>query len=108
MHSWVPINLHVQQIAYQYAKKGARLALVARREGSLHEVAAKAIDLGSPDVLVVPGDVAMPEDCKAFVQATVERFGQCKLVVTTCYYLFIPLQLIVYVLSPCNFAKWFN
>uniref|UniRef100_A0ACD5UPU1 Uncharacterized protein n=1 Tax=Avena sativa TaxID=4498 RepID=A0ACD5UPU1_AVESA len=65
-----------EQMAYQYAKKGARLALVARREGSLHEVAAKAMDLGSPDVLVVPGDVARPEDCKAFVQATVERFGR--------------------------------
>uniref|UniRef100_M8BXJ0 Hydroxysteroid 11-beta-dehydrogenase 1-like protein n=1 Tax=Aegilops tauschii TaxID=37682 RepID=M8BXJ0_AEGTA len=65
-----------EQIAYQYAKKGARLALVARREGSLREVAAKATDLGSPDVLVVPGDVARPEDCKAFVQATVERFGR--------------------------------
>jgi NAD(P)-dependent dehydrogenase (short-subunit alcohol dehydrogenase family) len=52
---------------------------VARREGSLHEVAAKATDLGSPDVLVVPGDVARPEDCRAFVQATVERFGQRKL-----------------------------
>ncbi|KAM3367109.1 hypothetical protein ACQJBY_016021 [Aegilops geniculata] len=65
-----------EQIAYQYAKKGARLALVARREGSLREVAAKAADLGSPDVLVVPGDVARPEDCVAFVQATVERFGR--------------------------------
>ena len=70
--------VRVQQIAYQYAKKGARLALVARREGSLREVAAKATDLGSPDVLVVPGDVARPEDCKAFVQATVERFGRRK------------------------------
>lgn len=31
-----------QQIAYQYAKKGARLALVARMVGSLHDVAARA------------------------------------------------------------------
>lgn len=68
-----------QQIAYQYAKKGARLALVARREGSLHEVAAKAKDIGSPDVLVVAGDVSNPEDCQKFVQTTVERFGQCKM-----------------------------
>lgn len=65
-----------EQIAYQYAKKRAMLALVARREGSLHDVAAKARDLGSPDVLVVPGDVARPEDCQAFVQATVEHFGR--------------------------------
>ncbi|PUZ46870.1 hypothetical protein GQ55_7G117600 [Panicum hallii var. hallii] len=65
-----------EQIAYQYAKKGARLALVARREASLHDVAEKAKDAGSPDVLVVAGDVANPEDCKRFVQATVEHFGQ--------------------------------
>ncbi|CAL5032434.1 unnamed protein product [Urochloa decumbens] len=57
-------------------EKGARLSLVARREASLHDVAAKAKDAGSPDVLVVAGDVANPEDCKRFVQATVERFGQ--------------------------------
>jgi NAD(P)-dependent dehydrogenase (short-subunit alcohol dehydrogenase family) len=69
----------IQQIAYQYAKKGARLALVARREASLHDVAAKAKDIGSPDVLVVAGDVANPEDCQRFVQATVEHFGQCEL-----------------------------
>jgi len=69
----------VQQIAYQYAKKRSRLALVARREANLHDVAAKAKDAGSPDVLVVAGDVANPEDCKRFVQATVEHFGQCKL-----------------------------
>jgi NAD(P)-dependent dehydrogenase (short-subunit alcohol dehydrogenase family) len=52
---------------------------VARREASLHDVAAKAKDIGSPDVLVVAGDVANPEDCQRFVQATVEHFGQCEL-----------------------------
>ena len=52
---------------------------MARREANLHDVAAKAKDAGSPDVLVVAGDVANPEDCKRFVQATVEHFGQCKL-----------------------------
>lgn len=52
---------------------------MARREASLQDVAAKAKDVGSPDVLVVAGDVANPEDCKRFVQATVGYFGQCKL-----------------------------
>ncbi|KAJ1270681.1 hypothetical protein BS78_06G070500 [Paspalum vaginatum] len=68
-----------RQIAYQYARKGARLALVARRERSLHDVAARAKDVGSPDVLVVAGDVSNLEDCQRFVQATVEHFGRCKL-----------------------------
>ncbi|KAL5215202.1 hypothetical protein ABZP36_004354 [Zizania latifolia] len=65
-----------EQVAYQYAREGARLALVARREASLRDVAAKARDLGSPDVLVVPGDVALQDDCRRFVQATVEHFGR--------------------------------
>ncbi|WVZ85364.1 hypothetical protein U9M48_032301 [Paspalum notatum var. saurae] len=52
-----------EEIAYQYARKGARLALVARRERSLHDVAARAKDVGLPDVLVVAGDVSNPEDC---------------------------------------------
>jgi short-subunit dehydrogenase len=40
----------------------ARLALVARREGSMHEVAAKARDADSPDVVVLAADVSNPED----------------------------------------------
>lgn len=52
---------------------------MARMVGSLHDVAARARDGGSPDVLVVAGDVAKPEDCRRFVQATVEHFGRCKL-----------------------------
>ncbi|WVZ85357.1 hypothetical protein U9M48_032294 [Paspalum notatum var. saurae] len=65
-----------EQIAYQYARKGARLALVAGRERSLHDVAARAKGVGSPDVLVVAGDVSNLEDCQRFVQATVEHFGR--------------------------------
>ncbi|KAF0924968.1 hypothetical protein E2562_015034 [Oryza meyeriana var. granulata] len=65
-----------EQIAYRYARHGARLALVARREASLRDVAARARELGSPDVLVVPGDVARPDDCRRFVKATVEHFGR--------------------------------
>lgn len=58
---------------------------MARREASLHDVASKAKDVGSPDVLVVAGDVANPEDCKRFVHATVEHFGQCKLITADSY-----------------------
>lgn len=49
---------------------------MARMVGSLHDVAARARDAGSSDVLVVAGDVAKPEDCRRFVQATVEHFGR--------------------------------
>lgn len=44
--------------------------------GSLHDVAERAKDVGSPNVLVVAGDVANPEDCQRFVQATVDHFGR--------------------------------
>ncbi|KAG9445906.1 hypothetical protein H6P81_012034 [Aristolochia fimbriata] len=65
-----------EHIAYQYAKKRACLALVARRENRLREVAERARSLGSPDVLVLPADVAKSDDCKRFVEETVEHFGR--------------------------------
>ncbi|KAK9090076.1 hypothetical protein Sjap_023253 [Stephania japonica] len=65
-----------EQLAYEYAKRGANLALVARREESLHEVADRARDLGSPDVTVICADVSKPEDCKRFVDETVRHFGR--------------------------------
>ncbi|KAM3280453.1 hypothetical protein ACQJBY_047316 [Aegilops geniculata] len=65
-----------EQLAYQYATKGACLALVARREWSLRQVADRAFDLGAPDVIILPGDVADPDDCNRFVQATVDHFGR--------------------------------
>ncbi|OAY68316.1 11-beta-hydroxysteroid dehydrogenase 1B [Ananas comosus] len=67
-----------EQLAYEYAKKGAALVLVARREGSLQEVAERARDLGLPDVLVIPADVAKPEDCQRFVGAVIAHFGRRK------------------------------
>jgi 11beta/17beta-hydroxysteroid dehydrogenase len=65
-------------LAYQYAKKGAALSLVARREGSLREVAEQAREIGAPAVLVIPGDVSKQEDCRRFVEATVNHYGRCE------------------------------
>ncbi|XP_068667279.1 11-beta-hydroxysteroid dehydrogenase A-like [Aristolochia californica] len=65
-----------EQIAYQYAKKRASLALVARRENRLQEVAERARSLGAPDVLIFPADVAKSEDCKRFIEETVNHFGR--------------------------------
>lgn len=67
-----------ENLAYEYARRGACLALCARREGILREVAEKALDLGSPEVISVPADVANIDDCKSFVEETVKRFGRCK------------------------------
>ncbi|XP_048574295.1 uncharacterized protein LOC125555013 [Triticum urartu] len=65
-----------EQLAYQYATKGACLALVARREWSLRQVADRAFELGAPDVIILPGDVADPDDCNRFVQAAADHFGR--------------------------------
>ncbi|KAJ4850115.1 hypothetical protein Tsubulata_300585 [Turnera subulata] len=65
-----------ERVAYEYAKRGARLALVARREDRLQEVAKKAKTLGSPDVVVIRADVTKPEDCKRLVDEAVNHFGQ--------------------------------
>ncbi|GFZ03911.1 hydroxysteroid dehydrogenase 3 [Actinidia rufa] len=64
-----------EQLAYEYAKGGACLVLVARRGDRLEAVATKARELGSPDVIIETGDVSKAEDCKRFVGAAVNRFG---------------------------------
>lgn len=70
----------VQHLAYEYARRGAYLTLVARREDRLRVVADRCRKLGSPDVAVIRGDVSVMEDCKRFVQETISRFGRCELV----------------------------
>ena len=68
----------LKQLAYEYAKGGACLVLVARRGDRLEAVATKARELGSPDVIIETGDVSKVEDCKRFVGAAVNHFGTCK------------------------------
>ncbi|XP_065875698.1 11-beta-hydroxysteroid dehydrogenase A-like [Euphorbia lathyris] len=65
-----------EHLAYEYARKGACLALVARREKSLREVAYVAQELGSPDVLVILADVQNPNDCSRIIQETISHFGR--------------------------------
>lgn len=65
-------------MAYEYAKRGARLVLVGRREDSLREVVDRASDCGSPDVLMARADVSKVEDCKRIVDETINHFGRCK------------------------------
>lgn len=67
-----------QQIAYEYAKKGAILSLVDIKMDNLVAVAEKAKSLGSPDVIMIQADVSNSQDCKRFVDETVNHFGHCK------------------------------
>ncbi|KAL2482698.1 11-beta-hydroxysteroid dehydrogenase 1A [Forsythia ovata] len=65
-----------EHIAYEYAKRGARLVLAARRERSLQEVAETARELGAPDVVVVRADVSKVEDCRKVVDQTMNQLGR--------------------------------
>ena len=73
-----------QHIAYEYAQKGARLVLVARRESLLKEVAHRAMAKGASDVKVIIGDVQKENDCKRFVDETVKKFGRRKKFLLLC------------------------
>ncbi|KAI9079755.1 hypothetical protein K1719_038376 [Acacia pycnantha] len=64
-----------EQLAYEYAKRGAVLSLVDIKEDNLKAVADKAKSLGSPDVITIVADVSKVEDCKRFVDETVNHFG---------------------------------
>ena len=65
-------------MAYEYAKMGARLALVARRKEKLEGVAATARGFGSPDVLVLRADVSDVNDCRRSIDETIHHFDRRK------------------------------
>uniref|UniRef100_A0A803NP66 Uncharacterized protein n=1 Tax=Cannabis sativa TaxID=3483 RepID=A0A803NP66_CANSA len=65
----------VKQIAYEYGRRGACLTLVDIKD-NLEEVKRKAHKLGSPDVISIVADVTKVEDCKRFIDETVQHFGQ--------------------------------
>jgi NAD(P)-dependent dehydrogenase (short-subunit alcohol dehydrogenase family) len=64
-------------LAYEYAKRGARLALSARRDTALREVADRARGYGSPDVIIMRADVSKVDDCRRLIDETVNHFGRC-------------------------------
>nr|TKV92730.1 LOW QUALITY PROTEIN: hypothetical protein SEVIR_9G179200v2 [Setaria viridis] len=70
------ILLFLPELAYQYAKEGACLALVARRKQALKSVAAAALERGAPDVFVFPADVTDPDQSRRAVEETVAHFGK--------------------------------
>ncbi|MCO5597611.1 hypothetical protein L7F22_051691 [Adiantum nelumboides] len=64
-----------EQVAYQYARRGAILVLVARREERLRAVADRSSKLGAMHTHVITGDVAKEGDCQRFIDETIQRFG---------------------------------
>ncbi|CAH1251383.1 HSD11B1L [Branchiostoma lanceolatum] len=64
-----------EQMAYHYARFGARVLITARREGRLKEVVAKMKDLGAQEAIYVAGDMGEPEDCERTIKTAEEKFG---------------------------------
>ena len=65
-------------LSEQAASRGMHLALMARNEIKLHELANK---IGG-DILVFPGDVTSKTDCKEFINAIIEKFGSLDHLIT--------------------------
>ncbi|KAL8243978.1 hypothetical protein R6Q59_010236, partial [Mikania micrantha] len=65
-----------EHLAIEFAKEGACLALVARREEQLRLVAQYSHNAGSPNVIFIPADVSKHEDCNKIVNLTIKHFGR--------------------------------
>ena len=61
--------------ALEFARRGARIDLVARDEGELEAVADRVSEAGAADVLPVAADVADRAGLHYVAQQSVERFG---------------------------------
>ncbi|KAA8538217.1 hypothetical protein F0562_027960 [Nyssa sinensis] len=65
-----------QQIAYEYAKRKANIVLVARREYKLRGISENAMLLGANHVLIMAADVVKEDDCKRFINETMNLYGR--------------------------------
>ncbi|KNC99224.1 uncharacterized protein SPPG_05480 [Spizellomyces punctatus DAOM BR117] len=64
-----------EEIAYEYARHGARIVLAARREQELQRVELKCRELGAKEVLSVPTDVGDEAQVANLIQKTREAFS---------------------------------
>ncbi|KAJ4953778.1 hypothetical protein NE237_030610 [Protea cynaroides] len=72
-----------EQIAYEYAKRGANLVLVARRENRLWGITERARRMGARHVMVIAADVVKEEDCRRFIDETISFYGRVDHLVNT-------------------------
>lgn len=69
------------ELARDFAKQGASLALFARSEDSLANVARDCIKLGAPKVEVFPCDLTNDANLKTAIELAVEKFGKIDVLV---------------------------
>lgn len=62
--------------AHRFARKGARLVLIARRRGLLEQAAEECRRAGAPDVLVVAADAGDEDALQLGADRAMERFGR--------------------------------
>jgi len=60
-------------LAKEFASKGARLSLGARRTDLLEELRA---ELPETEILILKTDVSQEDDCRKLMEETIQRFGQ--------------------------------
>jgi NADP-dependent 3-hydroxy acid dehydrogenase YdfG len=65
----------------ELVKRGAHVALFARRENRLQALAQRLAGHGGDETLIVPGDVSKPEDVQNLVNQTVQRWGKIDIVI---------------------------
>ena len=63
------------------AAEGAKVVLVARREGPLVEAAERIRSESGSEVLAVPADICVSTDCERIIDAAVARFGRLDVLV---------------------------
>ena len=68
-------------LAVRYARAGFRLSLAARNEEALARLAQELKHHYTVDVLVQAVDVTSEEDCKKWVEASFQKFGQINILV---------------------------
>ena len=61
--------------ATHFASLGSKLALIARNEEKLKEVAEECRRAGAEDVFISSHDLGVAEECGKAVERTVEHFG---------------------------------
>jgi len=68
-------------LAYEYASRGHRISISARRLELLQEIAADIQSKYPVEVLYIKADVSKEEDCKRIIDNTIAQFGQIDILI---------------------------
>ena len=73
-----------QELAYVFARQGAKIAISCRTQSVLDRVAGEIRD-GGHEVITVPTDVTDRAQCKRLVDATIDAYGRVDALVNSAY-----------------------